>query len=36
VAEAKKLLAAGVIGLIIVLTAFSIATFVVDSIINAL
>ncbi|PIS04561.1 MAG: hypothetical protein COT81_05685 [Candidatus Buchananbacteria bacterium CG10_big_fil_rev_8_21_14_0_10_42_9] len=36
VAEAKKLLAAGVIGLIIVLTAFSIATFVVDSIINNL
>ncbi|PIS04560.1 MAG: hypothetical protein COT81_05680 [Candidatus Buchananbacteria bacterium CG10_big_fil_rev_8_21_14_0_10_42_9] len=36
VASAKKMLAAGIIGLIIVLTSFAIATFVVDSIVNAL
>ena len=35
VAEAKKLIIAGVIGLVIVLTAFAIATFVVNSLVNA-
>ncbi|PIS05332.1 MAG: hypothetical protein COT81_01610 [Candidatus Buchananbacteria bacterium CG10_big_fil_rev_8_21_14_0_10_42_9] len=34
--EGRKAMVAGVIGLVIVLTAFAIATFVVDSIINAL
>jgi small-conductance mechanosensitive channel len=35
VAESKKLLGAGVIGLAIVLAAWSVATFVINSIYNA-
>ena len=35
VKEAKRLLVAGIIGLVIILTAYAIATFVVLSIINA-
>lgn len=35
VAESKKLLGAGIIGLVIVLAAWSIATFVINSIYNA-
>jgi hypothetical protein len=35
VGEAKKLIVAGVIGLVIILAAFAIATFVLDSLINA-
>ena len=33
--EAKKLMSAGVIGLIIVLAAFGIARFIIDSLVNA-
>jgi len=35
VGEAKKLLAAGVIGLIIILMSYGLATFVLDALINA-
>jgi len=35
VGDAKKLLVAGIIGLVIILTAYAIATFVVSSILNA-
>ncbi|HDQ22384.1 MAG TPA: hypothetical protein ENN28_00220 [Candidatus Uhrbacteria bacterium] len=35
VGEAKKLLVAGIIGLVIILTSYAIATFVVSSILNA-
>lgn len=34
VAEAKKLMAAGVIGLIIILAAFALATFILNNLIN--
>lgn len=35
VGEAKKLITAGIIGLVIIVAAFAIATFVLDSLINA-
>ena len=35
VGEAKKLITAGVIGLVIIISAFAIATFVLDSLITA-
>ena len=35
VATAKKLIIAGLIGLVIILTAFALATFVVNSLVNA-
>jgi hypothetical protein len=34
VAEAKKLIVSGIIGLVIIMSAYAIATFVVNSVIN--
>ncbi|MFA5358533.1 MAG: hypothetical protein WC310_01770 [Patescibacteria group bacterium] len=35
VSESKKLIAAGVIGLVIIITAYAIAAFVINSLVNA-
>jgi hypothetical protein len=35
VSESKKLIAAGVIGLVIIITAYAIAAFVINALVNA-